>query len=258
MARAPVGQVNKWDEQLAADASATSAALPAVVGESLRVQGGILHFRGAAVPGNKLDVVILDFLRENRYYPGIYDPKNITPPDCYAFGNDEKTRKPHQEAASPQADACLACPMNQFGTSRTGKGKACGNVMRLALIPAGAASGALKLEDVAHYTVPVTSVKNFSAYAEDIAKTLKRPPYGVTTRLLVTPGGPNQYTVTFELVEVKDISTDGKIEGQFIGPILELRSKVNLATPYQAAAEQPATPTRAAGNFTGARKLGRS
>jgi hypothetical protein len=45
-----------------------------------------------------------------------------TPPDCWSADNIV----PHGDSTKKQADACVACPKNVFGTGRDGRSKACG------------------------------------------------------------------------------------------------------------------------------------
>lgn len=62
--------------------------------------------------------------QSNAYYSKRYKPGDSSPPDC--FSADGKT--PDQSSESIQHKECKTCPMNQFGSDKTGgDGKACKN-----------------------------------------------------------------------------------------------------------------------------------
>ena len=86
-------QLNKWEEELAKAAKEAQAALPTPSGNWISLHPR-LAYNGTPIDGNALDVVILDFVRENQKYEGAYNPASPDTPLCYAFGNDDKTRAP--------------------------------------------------------------------------------------------------------------------------------------------------------------------
>ena len=71
----PSTQVNKWDEDLAKYAQEASAK-EAGGGAFLSFKSGMLSFMGNAIPGNKLEVVVLGDVHENLYYDQPFDPDN--------------------------------------------------------------------------------------------------------------------------------------------------------------------------------------
>jgi hypothetical protein len=195
-----------------------------VGGTFLSTRGGKLAFGDEDLPGNQVCCIILDAVFENTYYGAKFDPNNATAPICYAFGRDDpSTMAPHtsmQVAPDyfvPQSYDCQSCPMNVYGTADTGKGKACQNRRRLALIPAGyyapkRGSRDFDLElfddpkhfetaDIAYLKLPVLSVKEFSKYVNQLNATIARPPHGVITRVSLEPDEKAQYKVHFELIE---------------------------------------------------------
>lgn len=70
---------------------------------------------------------------ENSYYKTAYDSKNPTPPDCYALGFQEDFLAPPADLDGRINDKCAGCAKNEWG-SGVGRGKACGNHRRLALM----------------------------------------------------------------------------------------------------------------------------
>jgi hypothetical protein len=205
----------KWDAELAALAQETTA-VEANVGagnNSIGTGGGILMYKGAKVPGNKMNVVIVDHVIEYAYYgTEAYDPDNPKAPICFGFGRDEKQMKPHEDVAERQNDKCDECPQNKWASAAIGKGKACKNVRRLALFTQGDLEDVANAE-IAYLKVPVTSVKEWAGYVRQIAEVMKRPPLGVVTEV--------------SLVE----SIDDSLQ---IGAIIEKRKTVakDIVAPY--------------------------
>lgn len=232
-----------WEKRLEADA-AIAAAQESLTGggQFIGTKSGQLTFNGAALPNNELRCIIADNIFENVYYEDEYDQDNPGAPRCFAYGRfDAGTKKilgidvmdestadggmaPHHSVLNPVHTDCATCPMNQFGTSKTGRGKACSNRRRLAILPV---LGTMKkgnfqinTADTEHYMTaplaylktPVTSSKVFGAYVSQVAGSLKKPPYAVFTKVFITPGGDNQFTVNFESIDVVPNSL-GKIIG---------------------------------------------
>lgn len=205
--------VVRWDEELAKQAE-IAASMEADVGggQFFSMKSGILSWQGAPLPGNQMAVIILDSILENVYYTGKYDPEMPQSPTCFAFGREEKAMRPHQivvESGNNQAATCADCKMNEWGSAETGRGKACRNTRRLAMIPAGTFNQAGKLElieDEGHYAsssvgymkLPVTSVKGYANFVKQVAGALRRPPFGIVTKVKVVPDPKTQFKVVFE------------------------------------------------------------
>jgi hypothetical protein len=196
-------------------------------GSFMSVKGGILSLGEEVMPGNQACVIILDAVVENTYYGEAYVEGAPQPPTCYAYarGADEIDRMgPHPTMQidlnyfKPESSTCKACPQNEWGSAEKGKGKACQNRRRLAMIPAGffkpkRGSRDFDLElfteqkffasaDIVMLKLPVLSVKNWSRYAQQlIAPPLSRDPSGIITRFWVEPDTKAQYMVHFEMVD---------------------------------------------------------
>lgn len=65
-----------------------------------------------------------------RYFEGVYQSGSTAAPDCSSL--DGKTP---DSGENRQASKCGQCPHNVFGSSTTGKGKACGDYKRLVVLP---------------------------------------------------------------------------------------------------------------------------
>lgn len=263
MARTPRKQpgtaVVDWEKEMEAQAQvAVQMERKAGGGQFFSVKNGRLQFDGAEIPGGQIAVVIVDHILENAYYEGRWDPDNPSAPVCFAFGRDEDTMGPHPDvdeksAFTRQSDDCASCPMNVYGTADTGKGKACKNTRRLAMIPAGTydKKGDLTLfEDEDHFRkapiaflkLPTTSINGWAAFVKQVAGTLKRPPHGIFTNITVVPDPKTQVKVLFEGIE--------KVPGELLGVMMERHKEAQgiIEQPYQPAEEtaKPAGRGRAA------------
>jgi hypothetical protein len=217
--KAPGTAVVSWQERLAQQAEVSKGMEESTAGgQFVSLKGGILSFNDVPFEDNQMAVIIVDALLENVFYEGEYDPDTPQGPKCFAFAKVEDELKPHPtvvDAGNDMHSQCAGCPMNDWGSADKGKGKACRNTRRLAIIPAGKFDGKKfePIEDVDHYKtaaiafmkLPVTSIKGYSTFVKQIGNSLKRPPHGVITKVKVILDSKTQFKVTFEaLTEVPD------------------------------------------------------
>lgn len=188
-----------WEARLASMAKESVQQEASVsTGQFISTRAGQLSYNGNPVQGNKLDAIVVDAILENCYYKGDFDPDNPAPPVCYAFGRDDKDMHPHEQSPEPQAKSCAECELNEFGTADRGKGKACKNIRRLALLPAQPLDAeALEKAEIAYLKTPVTSVKGWAAYVRTLDALRKRPPIGVVTEISTVADPKSQYKVLF-------------------------------------------------------------
>lgn len=213
-------QVNTWEAELAKSAVIAAKAESKTVDRPFISFGnGTMSLQGAAFPGNAAAMIVLDSITANLYYGGVYDSSNPVPPECFAFGrtNDEgelegidtwdgrKELAPHKSCAERQHTECASCPMNQFGSAQTGKGKACQNTRRVAVCPAGtltangfeAYTKPQQITDaqVAYIKLPTMSTKGFGAYVMQVAGTFSRPLWGMFTKVARINDPRSQFVV---------------------------------------------------------------
>lgn len=233
MARKPTQttDIANYDEELAKLAGASATLTNSEGGgRFFSTRAGVLAFDETPLPGNQMAVIIGSWCLENVYYEGDYDPEQRSPPTCFAFCTDPGDKEnmgpdPKQldhAAFTIQNDTCSDCPQNQWGSAEKGRGKACGNRRRLAVIPAGVYTklgkgGGFDLElidDEDHFKtaeeaflkLPVMSGKGFDGYVKQVAEQLKRPLFAVYTRVYLEPDPKSQFRVMFELIEPVDNS----------------------------------------------------
>lgn len=112
--------------------------------------------------GPEAKFVVVDFCSANKYYPGAYDPQNVVPPVCFAFGDVIAEMRPEDEAPEPQSDLCKSCDHNQWGSS--GRGKACKNTRELAVVLAEELDDPDNEPELYHLSVSPSSIKYFDAF----------------------------------------------------------------------------------------------
>ena len=113
-----------------------------------------------------------------------------------------------------------------------GKGKACKNVRRLAIIAATDLDKIDKAE-VAIAKLSVTSVKNWSTYANQVANALHLPPLGIITEMVVTPDPRYQFQINFSLID--------KVQEQYLPALMKKRGEIMdlIYAPYDKPSEAP-------------------
>jgi len=218
----------KWDEEFANLAKETTKGIEVGTGKFLSFNGGTMSFAGADIPDDEIRCVIVGWTHHNVYYdPDVrYDPKNPQTPLCYAFDVDQDQIAPLDSVPEKQCDNCAECPLNEFGSAKSGDGKACKNTYRIALIAES------DLEDidnaeVVYASIPPKSLKNFANYLGKDLDKLKRPHWSVITLLSRVPDSESQFKVTFKYEEsIED--TD------LFVPLKELweRTKDDINFPY--------------------------
>lgn len=171
------GAVVSIKERLAAQAAEmTDRTLPPG-GNAIRLSPGKFSLPdGSETPG-PVEAVIVDFVSTNSFYEGKFNKDVVTPPICFAIGTNPLKLVPSPNAPEPQAKTCSECPMNQWGSD--GKGKACKNERKLALLPPDATDST----PLWVMKVSPTATKSFDAHVNSIARTFQTPPVGAVTSI---------------------------------------------------------------------------
>lgn len=238
--KTPGKAIVKWDEELAKLAKDSTTKMELATAKFISIRGGNLTFGGADVPDNELRCVILAYTLENQYYEGRFDPNTPQVPVCYSFGLDKDEMVPHDASSNKQNDNCATCPLNEYESDpKGGKGKACKNVIRLALIAESDLED-LTSAEIVYMKVPVTSVKNFLAYAKkQIGEVIKRPFWSVITQIKVEQDDDTAVKVHFTLAE--------KIEdSDLFTPLKDMydANTESINFPYPEVSERTAKPAK--------------
>lgn len=217
------GEVAPWE-----DADVTDAELEALAkeerareapkGGTIQLKAGIIKYNNEPVKDNKLQCVVMGSAYENRWYEHGYDPDNPQPPECFALSVDGMDMLPSPNSSKPQAANCKSCPHNKWHSAEKGRGKACKNNRRLALIPASALVSDEEVlgAEVAIMRVSVTSVKFWTKYVDKVYAMHRRPVFGVATTIGTVPDAETQFKITFDMA--------GLIPKERLGALLDKRT----------------------------------
>lgn len=249
--------LTKYDERFAKMAKESRAAVSNVGsgGNFISLKGGNMSYQGAAIPENKLRVVVIDHIAVNEDYEGDFNPDEFAAPDCFAmgrkFGSGElimpKAMAPNPEdVEEPFADQCDGCPQNQWGSASKGKGKACKETSRLALITESDLGNVADAE-VAYLKVPVTSRAVWAGFVRKLDDVYGRTPLGFITEIVetrVTDGSLPGWKLDFNLI--KELDDPKQLDDLF--DKFDVVSK-HIAFPFpKKSAEQAAPAAPAKGN----------
>lgn len=228
----------KWDEILAKHATA-AAALETPTTQNISVRGGYMTLNGVAVPNSELDCVIIASIFENQYYDPEkpFDPDNLQNPICFSMSLIGEDMVPDAKSIAVQHADCTTCDQMKWKSDPIRKkGKACKEKRKLAILPASQMkAGGIKKAELAILAIPVTSVKNWSNYVNQLRDEHQRPPFAMLTTIRSRPHPRYQLEVTFEL--------KGFVEEQFLGEVLDriAPAQALMMTPYEG---QPEDPTK--------------
>lgn len=134
-------------------------------------------------PAASIEVVIVKANSQlaKVYYENGYSEGSDEKPTCYSNSGVA----PEADAAKPQCASCAACPHNVWGsrvTETSGKGKACSDSRRLAVVPSG------QLNHLMLLRVPATSLKDLSAYGDMLSRRNGGTPYqAIVTKIGFDP-----------------------------------------------------------------------
>ena len=240
-----------WNEKFAKYAKAAKEQIKniGVGGVGIKFGRNSITVGGVAVPGGKMECVILGSCALNAFYEEAYDPDSPTPPACYAFSvvSDDPDMAPHEQVPDKQSVLCTDCPKNQFGTASVGRGKACGNKIKLGILVAADIEEAVGIStaELGTALVSPTNLKNYAGYVKAVAEEHGRPLWAVVTEISSHDDPKTQIRLEFKLVEL--------IENDDILEALEKRADQDklqevLQQPFTAATERPAKPARGSAN----------
>ena len=240
----PKMEVRSYDEEFLALAAKQAQAESKSLGGGNRIstKGGHFSINGVMIKGIAFRAVVVDTTFFNAWFPKPYQQDAIVSPSCYAFSADGEGMEPHKEADEPQHTECDGCPCAVFGTSNTGKGKACKNMRRLGLI----LEEDLETDNPDIYTldVAVTGVKGWASYVQQVTASVHRPTCGVLTELSIAQAPGKTYAVV-------SFGYERALEAEELEAVLPRREEAYalLTRPYpkpeaEEAPKRPAGPKK--------------
>lgn len=201
---------------------------------AISMRGGVMTWQGKPVPGNKMTVIVVATSYENTWYNRRFDANNLTSPACFAQSLTDKDMVPHENSVLKQADVCADCDLHAWGSDPNGgRGKACKEIRKLAVIPAYGSVEELTTAEMATIKVPVMSVKEWSAYANERATQDGLPYWAFLTEVAPVPDPRSQFRITFKKV---DTLPDEESVRAVMARIQQAESL--LMTPYEPMQEE--------------------
>ena len=160
---------------------------PAGTSNYIDARGGMFSFSGEDI-GETMQVVILADVFENAYYDGLYDEDNPQPPGCFAIAEERVDLMPDGDGPNLQNEGpCQECWADEFGSDDRGRGKACKNSRRVAVL------GVIQDEEgdpvdiefgtIPFIKIPPTSLTAYSGYIKRSNKIVRRPSYAYITEI---------------------------------------------------------------------------
>lgn len=158
-----------WQQALAANvADGKAPKEKPLTGDYISIKGGKFKLGGTKIgldgKGEELDCVVIAWCFEKSYYDTPFSEDEKSSPACAAIGYDEDEMIPFEKSANKQCDNCTDCWANEWESADTGKGKACNDRRRLALVVAGK-DDSMELKILG---IPPTSLKNWKAYVNEL------------------------------------------------------------------------------------------
>lgn len=206
--------LQKYDARFAEMAKQAKTAVSAVGagGNFISFKGGVMQYKGARIPEDKMRCVVIDAIPVNEFYGADFDPDGFSAPDCYAMGRAFESGeliKPADLAPNP-ADVprpcnptCDGCPKHEWGSADKGRGKACKETQRLALLAEGDLENNIEDGEIAYIKVPVTSIKNWAGYSRQLIDVFHRTALAFVTEISLvkaTDGSLPGWSVEFKQV----------------------------------------------------------
>lgn len=164
-------------DRLKADMEALKSKLAAPAGDGIIVTQSKQFKMPDETKVSEFKGVIVDFVSMNAYYESTYNADNVVPPNCFAIGTVQNDALvPSSNSPEPQDEgegACKGCWANAFKSAENGKGKACKQSIKLAVLTDDGELHTLKISS--------TGLRDFGAYTRDVGQSLGVPPYAVMT-----------------------------------------------------------------------------
>jgi len=160
-----------YREQLKADLAALKSRVATPRGDAIRLKGKVFTFPDGRTTREPINVVVLDWVTERVYYDKPFNPQIPAPPVCSAVGNDISTLTPGESVANPQHETCAGCKRNEWGSAPTGRGKACSERRRLAVVAPDATVDTAPMK----ISVSPTGLKAFDNYVLGMEVEQKMP-----------------------------------------------------------------------------------
>jgi len=181
--------------QFAAEVAALQKRISAPSGDRITVTQAKTFKLPNGLEVDEIECVIVDFVAASFYYSVDYDRNSIVPPDCFAIGLEPAGLVPSDNSPNKQCESCAGCWANQFKSAKNKRGKACGNVRLLAVLPLDADADT----PIQILKVSSTGLTSFDRHVGNVAAKYGIPVRGVITK--VTMSEEEYASLRFSVVE---------------------------------------------------------
>ena len=186
-----------------------------------------------------LEVILIKANRNTSkvFYAAGYDPQQPdgAKPDCYSGDGTS----PAADALNPQSKTCATCKHNQWGSKVTekgnSKGKACQDVVRLAVAPAGETKSPHLLR------VPPASIRNLGEYGQVLAK--RGVGYNMVVTKIAFDVEAESPKLTFKPIGFLDAAAYAEVVEMASSDLVD---RILDSSPTTGASDAPEEPTKAA------------
>lgn len=218
MTMADVEAMYAIESKVAADAAPISGGTPMVStkGEQFQIGENFLP--------DPLECIVVAESLLNVYYDTPYEAENPVSPACFATAPAQKGADAlmvsHETSPNRQGGVdfkCQGCEMNQFGSAERGKGKACGNYRKLALVMPS--DPGFEDHDTpltwASMSLPPTSLGDWGKFVMGLDRVEKRPPHGVIVKFTFDRKNPDEQkrkrVIAIGYQPIKDVAMAMKV-----------------------------------------------
>ena len=200
------------EKQYESDVEDDAARLNKPVGNTIGIRNSKFSYKGDVI-GRSMVSIIVDFVHAQTWYVNAFDPDNPEPPSCHALSVKGDEMQPFADVPKKQSDWCDGCPLDAWESADVGRGKACSQQYKLAVLAAGPGE-TLDSAELAIMTVPPTSLKNFDAYVKHLKKAHKRPPHGVLTRFSFDEDAEHPVLIFEDEAKIKTVEDAQSVNGR--------------------------------------------
>lgn len=194
-------------EQLAMEVATDLARLGNTAGkDTIRVsQDKKFIFPDDTESPGPLDLIIVDFVYRNEYYPGAFNRKELVAPTCFAVSPEQASLVPTDHSPKKQAEKCNECQWDRWGSSPQGDGKACKNTIYMAVLQPDATS------DTPMFVIKTspTAIRPFNVHVANVGRKARLPLWAVLTRLSFDPN-VSYPSLRFELLGANRVLDETK------------------------------------------------
>jgi hypothetical protein len=120
-------------ERIASRLAKVNETTAAPSGAKISVKGSVFTLPDGKSSKGPLNCIVLDYINSNVYFEGAYVEGQFAAPSCAAVGSVLSEMAPLDSVENKQAESCIACPNNEFGSK--GRGKACQNGVLITVLP---------------------------------------------------------------------------------------------------------------------------